>query len=126
MDRDQADMDFFDVTDTWLRDALSGEGDGLLAEMVLREPGQAVDLVNTILRHFRSRRELSVEAPADLVPLIDTFQKAAIHFSTFLINAEIQEPETANITRSEAHTSELHSLMRISYAVFRLKNNKIQ
>src|SRR3546814_10204985 len=27
--------------------------------------------------------------------------------------------------RSEKHTSELQSLMRISYAVFRLKNNKI-
>src|SRR3546814_6910116 len=29
-------------------------------------------------------------------------------------------------TRSEAHTSELQSLMRISYAVFRLKKKKIQ
>src|SRR3546814_1763117 len=31
---------------------------------------------------------------------------------------------TAGIIRSEEHTSELQSLMRISYAVFCLKNNK--
>src|SRR3546814_10289452 len=30
------------------------------------------------------------------------------------------------VTRSEEHTSELQSLMRISYAVFCLKKNKIQ
>src|SRR3546814_1146802 len=30
----------------------------------------------------------------------------------------------ANLTRSEEHTSELQSLMRISYAVFCLKNKK--
>src|SRR3546814_4649080 len=31
----------------------------------------------------------------------------------------------AGVVRSEAHTSELQSLMRISYAVFCLKNNKL-
>src|SRR3546814_20486240 len=33
---------------------------------------------------------------------------------------------TAGLTRSEEHTSELQSLMRISYAVFCLKQNKQQ
>src|SRR3546814_5722417 len=32
----------------------------------------------------------------------------------------------APVTRSEEHTSELQSLMRISYAVFCLKNKKIE
>src|SRR3546814_6472761 len=34
--------------------------------------------------------------------------------------------DTTNIVRSEEHTSELQSLMRISYAVFCLKKKKIQ
>ncbi|WP_340116157.1 UvrD-helicase domain-containing protein [Pelagibius sp. 7325] len=97
MDRDQADMAFFDVTDAWLRDALSGEGDGLLAEMVLREPVQTVDLVNTILRHFRSRRELAVEVPTNLAALVDAFQQAAGDFAASLAGSEVQEPETSSI-----------------------------
>src|SRR3546814_6582546 len=35
-------------------------------------------------------------------------------------------PEVMAVTRSEEHTSELQSLMRISYAVFCLKKKKIQ
>src|SRR3546814_6480206 len=35
-------------------------------------------------------------------------------------------PESAHLDRSEEHTSELQSLMRISYAVFCLKKNKQQ
>src|SRR3546814_7713645 len=38
--------------------------------------------------------------------------------------ARIQMYEGAAVGRSEEHTSELQSLMRISYAVFCLKNNK--
>src|SRR3546814_9585694 len=36
----------------------------------------------------------------------------------------IQEEEGFGLRRSEEHTSELQSLMRISYAVFCLKNKK--
>src|SRR3546814_3657887 len=38
--------------------------------------------------------------------------------------AELCEPLLAELTRSEEHTSELQSLMRISYAVFCLTKNK--
>src|SRR3546814_2633191 len=38
-----------------------------------------------------------------------------------LYDPETQEREVARFTRSEEHTSELQSLMRISYAVFCLK-----
>src|SRR3546814_7627560 len=38
----------------------------------------------------------------------------------------IEDLEPADIERSEEHTSELQSLMRISYAVFCLKKKKIQ
>src|SRR3546814_6194986 len=38
---------------------------------------------------------------------------------------EAPEPEPASVHRSEEHTSELQSLMRISYAVFCLKKKKL-
>src|SRR3546814_16582659 len=37
-----------------------------------------------------------------------------------------EAPEPSSVTRSEEHTSELQSLMRISYAVFCLKKKKQQ
>src|SRR3546814_4208620 len=41
----------------------------------------------------------------------------------FRANAFAPKPEKLNPLRSEEHTSELQSIMRISYAVFCLKNN---
>src|SRR3546814_2088857 len=38
----------------------------------------------------------------------------------------LSRPDTAAVARSEEHTSELQSLLRISYAVFRLKKNKTE
>src|SRR3546814_7283673 len=38
----------------------------------------------------------------------------------------VAEPQNAQKYRSEEHTSELQSLMRISYAVFCLKNKKLK
>src|SRR3546814_4495499 len=38
-----------------------------------------------------------------------------------IFDENLQEPEAQDIDRSEEHTSELQSLMRISYAVFCLK-----
>src|SRR3546814_2016090 len=53
---------------------------------------------------------------------------------TVVINGRVEDPfgrvdvvvEIAGRTRSEEHTSELQSLMRISYAVFCLKKKKIR
>src|SRR3546814_6221687 len=43
----------------------------------------------------------------------------------YLLDSGAQYPDgTTDVTRSEEHTSELQSLMRISYAVFCLKKNK--
>src|SRR3546814_7308683 len=39
------------------------------------------------------------------------------------LNQGLASVATATLSRSEEHTSELQSLMRISYAVFRLKKN---
>src|SRR3546814_7885044 len=46
---------------------------------------------------------------------------AHIHF---FISADDHRKLTTQINRSEEHTSELQSLMRISYAVFCLKNTQ--
>src|SRR3546814_5522911 len=40
------------------------------------------------------------------------------------VGAKRRPPQSAQPTRSEEHTSELQSLMRISYAVFCLKKKK--
>src|SRR3546814_2882333 len=45
--------------------------------------------------------------------------------TTFHGHAEFSGPNELIIDRSEEHTSELQSLMRISYAVFRMKNKTI-
>ena len=40
MDRNQADLAFLEIVDAWLRERLSGETGGLIAEMVLQDPGE--------------------------------------------------------------------------------------
>src|SRR3546814_4929609 len=50
---------------------------------------------------------------------------AQAHTDFLLDGAEdVREIEAAEVERSEEHTSELQSLMRISYAVFGLKKKK--
>src|SRR3546814_4900916 len=48
----------------------------------------------------------------------------AVVASMLLINCGRSSPATSDNDRSEEHTSELQSLMRISYAVFCLKKKK--
>src|SRR3546814_3241852 len=50
--------------------------------------------------------------------VVDNSYVASQHYNEWLARADAQ--------RSEAHTSELQSLMPISYAVFRFKKKKIQ
>src|SRR3546814_3010878 len=51
---------------------------------------------------------------------------AEMDFDRITENAEIYDPDGQVVrSRSEEHTSELQSLMRISYAVFCLKHKKI-
>src|SRR3546814_10475955 len=48
----------------------------------------------------------------------------AQHLNIMVRLAELRVAEVDAVTRSEEHTSELQSLMRISYAVFCLKKKK--
>src|SRR3546814_6360421 len=59
-------------------------------------------------------------------PLLQRLGEAAdgagrILVEVFEVGAEVEDEELALVLRSEEHTSELQSLMRISYAVFCLK-----
>ena len=97
MDRDQADLVFVEIVDSWLREELSGETGGLLAELVLRDPGGTVKLIRSILSHFRRHRIMGHDAPEELAPLATTFQEAAEEFKTFAADAVVNEAETTII-----------------------------
>src|SRR3546814_9214750 len=74
----------------------------------------------TSTKRDASRREFRF-VPADELPIPVTQQRPDYLLSDFNIytyNIQLTE------TRSEEHTSELQSLMRISYAVFCLKKKK--
>ena len=99
MDRDQGELAFQEITDAWLREKLTGEVDGLLAELVLRKPDATVALIRTILDHLRRHRAIAHEAPDDLAPLVAAFREAADGFNAFVSGPDAEEPETAVIAR---------------------------
>src|SRR3546814_4939174 len=75
--------------------------------------------------HRQKRAKAIVANPLDDVPGIGPARKRALlmHFGTAraVREAALEDLEKAPGIRSEEHTSELQSLMRISYAVFCLK-----
>src|SRR3546814_9202744 len=69
-------------------------------------------------------QEALVDLPASIAPLpLLVGPPDAAALDAF---AEILAKAKRPIIRSEEHTSELQSLMRITYAVFCLKNNKLK
>ena len=98
MDRDQADLAFREITEAWLREELAGEADGLLAELVLRNPNGTVGLIRTILDHLRRHRAIAHDSPEDLSPLATAFREAVGGFVAFVSGTDAEEPETAAIT----------------------------
>jgi ATP-dependent exoDNAse (exonuclease V) beta subunit len=97
MDRNQGDLAFVEIIETWLREELAGDAGGLLAEMVLQDPGETVGLIHKILGHLRSRRVLTVDAPEALAPLIDAFRQTAADFASFVRSAGVDEAETTDV-----------------------------
>ena len=97
MDRDQADLGFLEIVDTWLREELSGEASGLLAELVLQDPGGTVGLIRNILSHLRRHRVIDHDAPGEFAPLATAFQEAAEEFKAFVADSSVNEVETAII-----------------------------
>ena len=95
--RDQADLVFDELIDTWLREELAGEADGLLAELVLHEPTVTLGLIRTILDHLRRHRAFTPYERKDLAQLATAFREAAEAFNDFLDGEDAEEPETAAI-----------------------------
>src|SRR3546814_3456700 len=75
------------------------------------------------------RRDVSTDGRRATIAFSDDWREDAAR-RDFTINALYANPLTGEISdyfgRSEEHTSELQSLMRISYAVFCLKKKNIQ
>ena len=97
MDRDQAELAFAEVVDDWLREQLAGEEGGLLAELVLHDPGATIALIRTVLEHLRRHRKFAAYELRDLDHLASGFTDAVHEFTTFMDGAEAREPDTAGI-----------------------------
>src|SRR5579859_2272527 len=99
MDRDQADLLFIETVESWLREALSRDGGGLLAAMVLQDEnaGASVALIHQILQSLRTYRVLEVAAGRALQPLIRDFERASRDLVQFIRSAGVDEPESAAI-----------------------------
>src|SRR3546814_1908446 len=67
---------------------------------------------------------LTPYAPPNLQVSALTAPERAVRGQTFRVEYSVTNSGGASETRSEEHTSELRSLMRISYAVFCLKKKK--
>src|SRR3546814_5612929 len=72
---------------------------------------------------FRSLHELQTQHQAGVLDPLQLDAGRAEAARTLLADTDASRPGPAR-SRSEEHTSELQSLMRIPYAVFRLKKNK--
>ena len=97
MDRNQADFAFLELEETWLRERLSGDGGGLIAEMVLQDPDETINLIHQILGNLRRRRTVVAPAVAPLPPFVQCFQEKAAAFASFVTQSKVEEAETAKI-----------------------------
>ena len=95
MDRNQADLAFIEIVETWLRDQLSGEEGGIIAEMVLQNPSETVGLIHKIVANLRKRRTVSAPGVTPLAQHIRRFRDAAEAFAEFIRTAPAVEEETA-------------------------------
>lgn len=100
MDRTLADLTFLEIVDKWLREQLSSERGGVLAEMVLYSPAETVKLIGDIAENLRRRRALVAPTSPKVEPSLEAFRTAAAAFTKFLYdNSKIDEPETQHIAR---------------------------
>ena len=81
----------------WLRERLSGDQGGILAEMVLHSPGETVALVHKIAENLRRRRTLAAPPVSPLDGHLTAFRQATADFATFTRGTAATEPETVVI-----------------------------
>ncbi|MEY9772134.1 ATP-dependent exoDNAse (exonuclease V) beta subunit [Sinorhizobium fredii] len=97
MDRNQADLTFLEIVDGWLRERLSGDQGGILAEMVLHSPGETVALIHKIAENLRRRRTLAAPPVSPLDGHLTASRQATADFAAFMRGAAATEPETVMI-----------------------------
>ena len=97
MDSGQADLAFVEIVDDWLRERLSGEHGGILAELVLNDPGGTVALIRTIAENLRRHRNLTAPPAQSAAQHFIAFQQATAAFSAFMRGMAAAEPETVGI-----------------------------
>ena len=106
MDRNQADLAFIEIIETWLREQLSGGEGGIIAEMVLQNPGETVGLIHKIVANLRKRRTVSAPAVTPLAPHLRAFCDTADAFAEFIRTAPAVEEETAVFANRFAEMAE--------------------
>lgn len=106
MDRNQADLAFIEIVEAWLREQLSGGEGGIIAEMVLQNPGETVGLIHKIVANLRRRRTVSAPAVTPLTPHLQAFLAAANAFAEFIRTAPAVEEETATIAERFAEMAQ--------------------
>src|SRR3546814_7287792 len=80
--------------------------------------------------HFRGGGDIAIATSVGLVPLSKAISLDVTSLNVATVSYKIADAWSEAVTsrgmdeRSEEHTSELQSLMRISYAVFCLKKKK--
>ena len=99
MDRGEADLTFLEIVDDWLRERLSGDQGGILAELVLHSPAETVALIRKIAENLRRRRTLVAPPASPLNGHLTAFRKATSGFSAFVRTTTVKEPETEEIAR---------------------------
>src|SRR3546814_7614415 len=93
-----------------------GDNEALAVGTTIRGSAQKLNLVAALIRGRKAEDALNIL----------TFSKKAmaVDVRKVLASAIANAENNHNLDRSEEPTSELQSLMRISYAVFCLKKNK--
>jgi exodeoxyribonuclease-5 len=106
MDRNQADLAFIEIVETWLREQLSGGEGSIIAELVLHNPGETVGLIDKIVANLRKRRTVSAPPVSDLAPHLSAFQEAVEGLVEFTRTAPAVEDETAQLAEHFAGMAE--------------------
>src|SRR3546814_7602790 len=89
----------------------------------VRRPGAKLSLPPPRRPPMKTVKEMLAAAEA-AVPRIAPEEAKALVGRPDVLFLDVREPAEVAASRSEEHTSELQSLMRISYAVFCLNKNK--
>ncbi|MDE0011478.1 MAG: UvrD-helicase domain-containing protein [Candidatus Poribacteria bacterium] len=106
IDRDQADLVFVEIVESWLRERLSADVGGLIAEMVLQDPIGTVSLIHMIVGNLRRNRMIIAPPATPLPPFVHDFQERVTEFVEFIEGLDDAETETVEIVARFGDMSE--------------------